>query len=266
MNFDQAEIDDPRRWLQTQGINNLRDMGGYTTDCGKRLKWGLLFRSASLYRASDKDQNFLLEKLAIKDVIDLRKRREKDLEPEPKRLMSLVKYHSLAIAIDGTAKDDIDRRLQQTNACEAFEGLLIAANVQMASRHHNDIRQWFTILLENTGPFLFHCTEGKDRTGFTAAILLSALGVSHEQILYDYLLTNTVNQQSIEQRVARSRVLSSFNVAVEDLQRLLAADASYLNAAFNVIQENYGSVGTYLKQAIGLDARALEALKTKFLE
>ena len=95
--------------------------------------------------------------------------------------------------MDGTARDDVDRRLEVGTAASAFEGLLIDVNKAMVTDHQADMQRWFNILLEHDEPILFHCTEGKDRTGFTAAIFLSALGVD-DQVLADYLLTNLVHK------------------------------------------------------------------------
>lgn len=254
-----------KRHIQLDGVGNFRDIGGYKTDCGRQVQWGKLYRSASLYKASEADIKRITQDLGVRHVIDLRKERELDLEPHPQALLDQIEYHWLPINLDGTARDDIDRRLEEGSAASAFEGLLMDVNRAMVSEHKADIERWFNIVLSNDAPTLFHCTEGKDRTGFTAAVFLSALGVSREQIMADYLLTNTLNKKSIEERVKNSAVLSSFDVAISDLERLLAVDEDYLNAAFDQIDQDFGDVESYLDKALNIRHKDIDYLKARFL-
>ncbi len=255
----------PERLIELEGVGNFRDLGGYKTQCGKTVSTGKLFRSASLYKASDADVNRIANELGVRHIIDLRKQRELDLEPHPESLLDQVTYHWLPIELDGTARDDIDRRIEEGTAASAFEGLLIDVNKAMVSQHQKDIQRWFHILLDHEEPILFHCTEGKDRTGFTAAVFLSALGVDYDQVLADYLLTNLVHKYSIEERIKRSAVLSSFEVDVKDLERLLSVDKDYIDAAFEQIDKDFGSVEAYLENALEIDSAKLQSLKDKFL-
>jgi protein-tyrosine phosphatase len=103
---------------------------------------------------------------------------------------------------------------------------------------------------------LFHCSAGKDRTGFGAALLLTALGVGWDDVLADYLATNRLWQREI----ARNFELPP---PVKDV--LLSAHESLLTAAFDAIRGAYGSVDAYLEQAIGLDTAARAALADRLL-
>lgn len=253
------------RLVELEGVGNFRDLGYYAAAGGKRVKPGVLYRSATLFNSSDADLDTILNSIGIKHVVDLRKQRELDLEPHPQSLLSAVTYHWLPINLDGTTREDIDRRLSEGTASAAFEGLLIDVNRAMVRDHKADIQRWFHILLNAEGPILFHCSEGKDRTGFTAAIFLSALGVSFDVIMEDYLLTNTVHKQSIEERVKNSKVLAAFDVDAKSLERLLAVDEDYLNAAFDQIHQDYGSVETYLSEALSIHNTDIEKLKSKYL-
>ena len=254
-----------RRHIPFENIGNFRDLGGYQTDCGREVKWGKVYRSATLFKANDDEINRILNQIGIRHIVDLRKDRELQLEPHPKQLLDKVNYHWLPFNLDGTTREDIDRRLREGSAAEAFEGLLIDVNRSMVTNHINDMKRWFHILLEHDEPILFHCTEGKDRTGFTAAIFLSALGVSREQIMQDYMLTNIVNRQSIEERVKKSEVLLSFDVDAKALECLLAVDEDYLNAAFNQIEKDFDNVANYLIEALSVDADKISRLKDRYV-
>jgi protein-tyrosine phosphatase len=106
-------------------------------------------------------------------------------------------------------------------------------------------------------PLLFHCSAGKDRTGFGAALLLSALGVSWDHVLHDYLATN---------RLWRREIARHFDLPPAVKDTLLAAHAVLLTAAFDAVRGAYGSVDAYLDRAIGLDGQARAVFADRFLE
>jgi len=255
-----------KRHKKLDSVGNFRDLGGYRAECGRTVKWGKLYRSATLFRATERDIATIAGDFGIRHIIDLRKASELELEPHPQRLLDQVEYHWLPINLEGTTRADIEQRLQESTAASAFEGLLIDVNRAMVREHSEDIARWFNIVLEKPQPILFHCTEGKDRTGFTAAMFLSALGVPREQIMHDYMLTNTVNKKSIEERVKNSEVLLSFSTDINALRRLLAVDETYINAAFDQIEQDYGNVLNYLEQALNISNSHIETLKQQYLE
>ncbi len=254
------------RLLKMEAIRNLRDVGGYKTADARTVAMGKIYRSASLFNATENDIVHLLDTVGIKHVIDFRNHSETLIEPEPQQLLERSQYHWLPIAVEGTTRDDIVRHLQQEHSGEEdFSSLLVEVNQRLALEHQADFSAWFKILIHHEPPFLFHCTEGKDRTGFASALLLSALGVDREEIINDYLLTNIVNAESIQERIEKSRLLSSFQVNTTQLKRLLMAHKDYLQAAFAAIEKEYGTVDNYLSRAIGLSEQDKNTLHEKFL-
>lgn len=254
------------RLVPMDAVRNLRDLGGYKAIDGKTVAFGRIYRSASLYNATLNDIEYMLSELSIKHIIDFRNASETIVEHEPKQLLKEASYHWLPIMVEGTTRDDIIHHLKQEHPeRENFSELLVKVNHRLALEHQDDFKAWFAILLQEEPAFLFHCTEGKDRTGFAAALLLSALGVDREAIFTDYLLTNTVNAESIEERIQNSRVLSLFQVDVEQLKRLLMAHEDYLQAAFTAIDLHYGSIENYLDLAMGLNSNDINILRDKFL-
>jgi protein-tyrosine phosphatase len=106
-------------------------------------------------------------------------------------------------------------------------------------------------------PLLFHCSAGKDRTGFGAALLLTALGVAWEHVLADYLATN---------RLWRREIARNFDLPAPVKDTLLGVHEALLVAAFEAARGAYGSIDAYLAEAIGLDQAARAALQERFLE
>ena len=117
--------------------------------------------------------------------------------------------------------------------------------------------RFFRHLIEQPTPMVFHCTAGKDRTGFAAALLLGALGVSRDDIVQDYLLTN--------QLYVRSPLVEARGPAhVMDV--LWSVQPAFLDAAFATIEQAFGSLPRYLEGPMGLGPRELDQLRTSLLE
>jgi protein-tyrosine phosphatase len=117
--------------------------------------------------------------------------------------------------------------------------------------------EFFGHLLADDAPLVFHCTAGKDRTGFAAALLLEALGVPRAVILQDYLLTNDFYQMPTANPVGLPQ---------EVLNVLWRVQVNFLDAAFEAVDADFGSVPLYLKEALGIDAQAQERLVALYLQ
>ena len=112
-------------------------------------------------------------------------------------------------------------------------------------------------------PALIHCTTGKDRTGWAAATLLMVLGVSDDDVMRDYLLTN------VELMPVMQTVLDKFQAAGGDPQLLLpvvGVEADYLDAALDEMRSKYGTVEEYFTTALGIDAALQQTLRDVFVE
>jgi protein-tyrosine phosphatase len=112
-------------------------------------------------------------------------------------------------------------------------------------------------LLEQPTPQVFHCTAGKDRTGFAAALLLSALGVERETIEHDYLLTNQLYRRD-------PRMEGNGHPHV--MKVLWQVQPEFLQAAFDAVDAQHGGMQDYLQGAIGLSPQELAELKQMLLE
>ena len=116
-------------------------------------------------------------------------------------------------------------------------------------------RDYFPLLASLDGPVLVNCHAGKDRTGFLCALTLHVLGVSRDDIFEDYLATNRHNQADARLREMAGGFEATHEYAPSEalLRRMMAADAAYLEAAFQAIAEQHGDIDTYLAEVAGVD-------------
>jgi hypothetical protein len=126
----------------------------------------------------------------------------------------------------------------------------------------------FEHLLASDTPLVFHCTAGKDRTGFAAALILHALGVPREAVVQDYLLTNNHERMVARLPVMREHVTQASGGREPSDEALLTAmrvEAEYLEEAFRVMRRDHGSLDGYLDQALGLTPALRERIHDRLL-
>ncbi|MFE1346119.1 tyrosine-protein phosphatase [Streptomyces sp. NPDC058757] len=240
------------RLIRLQGTANFRDAGGYRTRDGRWVRMGEVYRSDALDRLTDADLA-KLTRLGLRSVVDLRMESERASAPDR---VPAGATHLVADVLAGTGTFTS----MPKTPVEA-EAMMVEGNRFMVSG--DTAKAAYTGLLdeirENDG-VLFHCTAGKDRTGWAEAALLTALGVPEETVMADYLASNTYRA------AANEAVLSHLPpVQAAVYKPLLDVRPAYLNASFDEVEEEYGSFRAYLRKAVGLDARELKALERDLL-
>ena len=241
------------RSVTLQGASNVRDLGGYAGADGRTVRFGMVYRAAALSGLTAGDAA-LLRGTGLRTVCDLRGTVERERGPS---LLPGVDTHALGIEPSlGASLRDLAARHAATD--EEVMGLMRRAYVAYAMDWSHQYRALFALLLDGVSlPLLFHCTAGKDRTGFGAALLLTALGVSAADVHADYIATNRLWRGDSE--------LSS--VLPESVARvLLKVHPELLDAAFGAVRAEFGSTEGYLEARIGLDAGRREALRGRLLE
>ena len=256
------------RKLPMDGADNFRDLGGYRAADGRSVRWGLLYRSDALNELSDDDLAYM-RRLGIRRIVDFRSDAERD--EAPSRVPETAAVTALPVSVAGADRDGASLRetLAQPGAVDAidFGEYLVAANRDFVEEHRAAWRQWLLELAEEPdAPMVFHCTAGKDRTGFAAAILLSALGVPRETVIADYLLSTPYTAEKTERQLRTIRWASLFRIDAEKLRPLLVARRSYIEAAFDALESRYGSVERYLSDGLGIGDDILARLKDRLLE
>jgi protein-tyrosine phosphatase len=245
--------DDPRRTLRLQGASNFRDLGGYRGHGGRALRWGRLFRSDHLAGLSVGDK-VLLGRMGLERSLDFRGVQERAAQAYE---LPGVQQHSLPI------EPTVVQRLQDMAAAgggltpERTADLMRELYRALVNDQSHRFAEFFEHLLQAQGPLVFHCTAGKDRTGFAAALVLLALGVPREVVLQDYLVTNLVfKQPPVAHGVLPAEVLAV----------LWQVQPDFLHAALDAVDTDHGGVERYLEQRLGLGPAALRTFAERYLE
>ncbi len=250
------------RLLPMDGSHNTRELGGYKTTDGKSIKWGMLFRSDKLSDISKADQAYL-QNLGIKKIIDFRSKEEKAEDPDivPKG----ISYIEMPISVDGAMRSKIEAVLKgETN--KEVKSFLIDANKEFVSDYNGVYEDFLKNLIDDDGPALFHCTAGKDRAGFAAAITLIALGVSKEDVIKDYMKTNQFTEERIEEIIGQIELMTLYQTDAEVLRPLLGVEREYIETAFQTAEDEYGSLMNFIRHGLNISDDDLQKLRTKFLE
>jgi protein tyrosine/serine phosphatase len=257
---------DTPRTLPLDAVYNFRDYGGYAAADGGRVKTGLLWRSAQHGDASDADLARIAD-LGIANVIDLRGPSEREAKPCRR-----------ADGFAGTVWTYPEETAGLALHTEAADGVLTAAEARAAMIRLYEgiafrdnlvpmIRLYFNLLERAEGPSLVHCVAGKDRTGWAVAMAQHALGVSREDIVGDYMLTNPASR--LEERIAAEAFRDLPRYATLDagtVRALWGVEADYLTTALDVAEARYGSLDTYLEQVLGVDAGRRAALRRHYVD
>ena len=265
--------------LKMEALGNARELGGYKTQDGRTVKSGLLLRSAKPASANKKDLFRLQNDFHLAIITDLRMGYEKDLEPNPtlegvKDVWCPIIDENLITP--GSSGENIQKILNG-NTVERLKKFLNSGMfsdqmyVQFISSRQGKIgySQFFKQLLSlpEGKSLLFHCTQGKDRTGLAAMLILSALGVDEDTIMQDYLLTNESNAAIIEKE---RKLLIENNIPESDISIYLSimdmVNPAFMQNAISYLKEKYGSVIAYIKEELSVSDSDIDALREKFLD
>ncbi len=257
----------PLRHLPVAGAPNFRDLGGYRTADGRSVKWGALYRTDALNELTDADQAYL-ERLNIRRIVDFRVAEEAAQAPDrlPPSLQAV--YVNVPVMFNGQNYSDFIKRMMSGDTKELhLADMLTQTNRRLVLESSPLFRDWLHDLLKTSdGAQVLHCTAGKDRTGFASAIFLLALGVSQDTVMQDYLLSNQYLHAKNERALWKMRIFSLFRADTEGVQQLMKVDPRYLQAAFDAMQQQYGSIDNYLREALGVDAKFKAQLQARYLD
>lgn len=250
------------RLLPMDGSHNTRELGGYKTTDGKTIKWGKLFRSDKLSDISKTDQAYL-QNLGIKKIVDFRSEQEK--AEDPNIIPTGISYVEMPISVDGAMRSKIEAVLKGETDREV-QSFLIDANKEFVTNYADVYENFLRGLIDDDAPTLFHCTAGKDRAGFAAAITLIALGVSKEDVINDYMKTNAFTQERIEEILGQIELMSLYQSDVEILRPLLGVEQIYIETAFRTAEKKYGSLENFIRDGLNISDEDIQKLRNKFLE
>ena len=253
------------RRLPLENNDNFRDLGGYRTADGRRVRWGLLYRSDDLAELSEQDHHYL-ERLGIRRVVDFRSRAEQEQEPDHLPEGLTTSSRPMAMHYRGSNVFDLFHDVESLNSADTT-AMMRGINRQMVSDYSDEYSGWLQRLADpGSSPQIFHCTGGKDRTGFAAAMLLLALGVPEETVMRDYMLSAEYYHAKLDSSGWLIRLATLFRLDMEKLRAVMTVRPDYLQAAFAEIRERHGSMEAYMQQTLGLSPQLRRQLQNRFLE
>lgn len=236
-------------------VFNFRDLGGAQTQDGRTIRSGLVYRSGDMSAMTPQDQQTLLDG-NITNVIDLRDATERADKPDVLPGEINFKVADVLAGLQGGATNEplpitlshglFDVTSGSTNVQPSTFGLVgeamlypVMTNLHSANAAYGELLR---TIAHTDGATVFHCTAGKDRTGWGSAILLTVLGVSRDGVNADFLATNNAFGNPD------------------------AAQEAWLDASFNAVDRIYGDFDTYVRDGLGIDQGTVDALKAKLLK
>ncbi|WP_227980570.1 tyrosine-protein phosphatase [Nocardia spumae] len=252
---------------------NARDIGGYPTQHGGgKIRYGVVYRSDALNRLTPADQQ-KLQSLQVGTIIDFRSPNE--MKASPDQLPPAIPYSAQSI---WDPNNDFYLMVSSTIAGGPQVQQDTLGNGK-AAQIMRDYYRWLVTddnaraqfaatvkdIANSPNAVLYHCTSGKDRTGWMTAILMSALDVPKGQIYKDYLASNDYlaasNKAQMDALVQRGLVTDP-----SLFEPILGVQADYLDASFDQVRRSYGSFDRFLSDGLGVDSATVDALKAKLLD
>lgn len=236
------------RWIPLEGCYNFRDLGGYATADGRRVRRGRLYRSDGLQLLTDADVRRIEDELGVRAVIDLRTDVEVDTDGVGKLA---VDRHHLPI-FDSEPRDGAP-------PLPVDLGELYFAMIRFARKR---IARVLDCIASQEDPTIFHCAAGKDRTGVVGAVILGLLGVEERDIVDDYAFTS----RNLDRIVARLEGSDGYAVVYRELPpETLHAAPETMASLLARTRERYGSMREYARFA-GVGDGTLARLEARLLE
>jgi protein-tyrosine phosphatase len=271
-----------QQFLPVRSIVNVRDLGGYAVQGGAVVKDRLLIRAAHLADATDEDLKFLSD-IPVTKVIDFRQDQEKQGKVD--RLISGAEYIVLPVDGSGNAAAEMTeeekKKFTDRKKFEVKNLVIIAAFNKIAQKIAREMyptllfdpkcQQQFALFFRHVldtqeGAVLYHCTQGKDRTGIASCLLLAALGADRETIVADFDATNQVYAKDVKKYCRRVRLLGGKEEEIAVVKAILGCNTEIFVKTLDRIDREYGSMEAYLKGPMGLTDEDIRILRERYLE
>ncbi len=271
-----------QQYLPVKGIVNARDLGGYTVRDGRTVRNGVLIRAAHLADATDADIRYL-SGLPTGKVIDFRK--EEELAGKTDRPVPGATYISLPIDASGNmaaqASEEEKKKFTGRKKFDVRKIILFAAFNDKAKKVARDMyptllftpecqqqfARFFRLVLDtDQGAVLYHCTQGKDRTGIASALLLAALGADRQTIVADFDATNKVYEKDVRKYSRRVRFWGGKEEEIAVVKAFMGCSTENFVKALDRIDREYGSVDAYLKGPMWLSEEDIRTLRERYLQ
>ena len=255
---------------------NLRDLGSIVTKDGKRIKTGLILRSAKLSKLDDIDRTVLESHYGVSKVIDFRAPGEKikkpDIIPRGARYIPLPFFNEENMAVTGGMGSDVFSAIRKAESKEELYNYIpdlttVYPIVVTDDYALSQLSKAVKLIINNRdGAVLFHCTAGKDRTGIVSAIILKLLNADDEDILADYLKTNEVSEINAKKYSKLAKVFLRSQKIADKTYEVFLAKEEYLRAAYDAMIEKFGSFEKFIEAGLGITPDEAESFREYILE
>lgn len=262
-----------KRHVSLDGQSNFRDIGGYITTDGRKVKWGEVYRSGELNKLSDSDVA-KLDGLSIRTVTNFLTKVEIEARGHD-RLPEGVR--EILLPMEAGNMGDLAAVVSEARQTGDFSKVPVELNPEIHRLLITEARQHYATLLREIAnsanrPLVFHCSHGVHRTGTATAILLSALGVPWETIREDYLLSNKYREKEIDRRVnelqlaaARTLNINPEKVDMTNIKAFYILQSEYIDASLDEAVKRYGSMENYIREGLGITEKELVSLREQLL-
>ena len=256
-------------------IQNFRDLGGIRNCEGRIVKHGLLLRCAALVQASDSDIELLGNVYRVRTVVDFRSDHEVMLSPD-RDIPGAKNVHLPMIDSNGAVwrdimGDDVDgdplEMLIKRSSTPIVQQLAkqMYLDLTMQPLAQSQYARFMKLVLDtDDGAVLWHCSQGKDRTGVGAALVLTALGCDRDSIVRDYDISNIHYSDQV------ARVIREMHIEDIETQKVIrtfvGANVEYFCMALDTMENQYGSLSDYLRVALGVTDAQIQTLRDRYLE
>lgn len=269
------EVTVENQTLGLAGVKNARQLGGYITSDGRKVRKNMLYRTGKLSYATPDDISKLKNEYNLGMVVDLRTPVEIKDAPN-KELGSINTVEINLFKTIALSSPVINKTINSSNPASMWYALA-KSNVYNENMYVNNmsdeaynagLAEFFQILLNNKGKkaVLWHCTSGKDRTGVAAALVLSALGVDRQTIIEDYTLANNFIKSDIDYIGMCTMELTSDPDEINQTMLATGVNPALMINLLNAMDEEYGSPVGYMEKVLGLKAEDIIQLQAMYLE
>jgi len=255
--------------LPTEKLANFRDLGGLKTRDGRTIREHCILRTAKLYQLPQADIDLLLQH-GLKHIIDLRIENETSRQPDD--VLPGVEYSIIPLREDYVKYQDKSgpQKRSPRALAKAIPTMGEVYKLMVTTDFSLDaLRQIFQIIFGEAAPdhaILFHCTEGKDRTGILAALIERLLGVDEETVFEDYMLSNEPFEKRNKRYLALTTVLFHDRQFAKEFQDLYRANPVMLTDMLALINDTYGGVEPFFTDTLGFSQETIDAFRARVLE
>ncbi|MGN1203121.1 MAG: tyrosine-protein phosphatase [Eubacterium sp.] len=254
-------------YIKLKGAKNVRDFGGTVNTDGKKITSHCFIRGNALNELNHSDVEKLVRDYKLGTVIDLRTYTEAAEKPD-KEILGVNYVHIPIIKesmVGISHESEIDKKAALNNLpdlCELYRSIVTD------DYSVSQIKKVFEVITASSGSkaVLWHCTEGKDRCGLISALFLSLMDVGIDEIYDDYIMTNNAPSKNAKKYYYLVLLITKSKEKANKIKRIFRAEHEYLDAAFNAINDTYGSVDAFIKDRLGITDEVKSNMKSKYLE